>query len=265
MKLTTHTIVKNEDHWVWFALKAWEPFATKMLVVNDSSTDNTEAILKTLTSKNITYSNERLVSPQDLTHCRNSMLAQTSTDWFLLLDGDEIWNTSTIQNFLAFLEHVPKDIYGVAMRTRNLVGDIYHYLPEEAGKYNLLGKTGHLTIRAYKKLPGFKWVGDYPLEAYVDASDKAISSQPEHLAFFDGFYWHTTHLTRSSSPQGVKGWRTKKLELGLKVQAQTDFPEVFFEDRPAIVPNPFQTMSAKDLVLASALTPIKKLRRKLLP
>lgn len=251
MNITTHTVVKNEENWIWYSLMSVKDLVSEMLIIDDASTDKTVEVIRTIKDSKITLMEKRLTTPGDHTRARNNLVEKTKTDWFMLLDGDEIWNRETLKKFLAFLEKQPQDVFGVAMRTRNCVGDIYHYLPEDAGKYKILGREGHLTIRAYRKLPGRHWTGDYPLEKYCN----------DHLAFFDGFYWHMTHLPRSSSQHKVKGWRAKKMEIGIKVKNQNEFPEVFYEKRPDFVPDPWKKMSTGEKLIASVVTPIKKLRR----
>lgn len=236
---------------------------SKMLVLDDNSTDNTVNIINSISDPKIKFSISHLSTPRQHTEMRNKMLAQTKTDWFLLLDGDEIWNESTLSQFLKFLAKQPPSIYAVAMRTRNCVGDIYHYLPEDSGKYELLGRKGHLTIRAYRKLPGFHWEGEYPLEKYCDDRGMGVNNLPEHLAFFDGFYWHMTHLLRSSSNEGVKGWRKTKIEKGIQTTNLQELPEVFQKKAPTMVPSPLSKRSPLFELTAHVITPLKFLKRRL--
>lgn len=263
LKITTHTIVKNEENWIWFALSAWKDFASEMLVVNDASTDRTKEIIESINDKKIKFQSVNLVSASDHTRCRNKMIEETNTDWFVVLDGDEIWNAKTIEKFLNFLEKQPQEIYGVVMRTRNCVGDIFHYQPESAGKYEFVGKKGHLTIRAFRKLNGYRWVGDYPLEAYSDKNSIPLNSQSRHLVYFDDYYWHMTHLVRSSVVSNRKHLQSVKLELGIKVKSESDFPEVFNRKRPNMVPDPWKKRSPLVSIKSAILTPIKVIKRQL--
>lgn len=261
--VTVQTIVKNEENWVWFSLVSVKDLVKSIIVYDDNSTDKTKKIVESIKDPKIYLKSVKTNSPSDLTEFRNEMLKKTKTDWFVLLDGDEVWNSTTFKGFLKFLEKQPKDIYAVALHTRNCVGDIYHYLPEEAGEYEILGRKGHLNIRAYRKLPGFHWKGGYPLESYVDEKGGSINSQDKHLAFFDDFYWHMTHLARSSSREKVLGWRKVKLEAGIKVKDSGQFPKVFNLVRPEIVPDPWIKVGPLQKIYSFALTPFKKLRRRL--
>lgn len=251
MNITTHTVVKNEENWIWYALESVRPFVSEMLVIDDDSTDKTVEIIKSIKDPKIKLFEQKLALPADHTNARNELIGKTTTDWFLLVDGDEVWNGKTLKKFLSFLEAQPRTVQGVVMRTRNCIGDVFHYLPEDAGKYELAGHKGHLTVRAYRKLPNRKWKGNYPLEKYCN----------DHLTFFDGYYWHMTHLQRSSSKTMLKGWRKEKLELGIKAKSTDQFPEVFYANRPEIVPSPWNKMPISKKILAGLVTPVKKIRR----
>lgn len=256
LKVTTHTIVKNEENWVKFVLEAWEDFASEMLVTDDNSTDGTAQMVKSLNSPKIKFSQKNLKTATDHTDERNRMLKVTKTDWFVLLDGDEVWNKTTISSFLDFLQTLDAKVLAVVMRTRNCIGDVYHYLPESAGKYELLSRKGHLNVRAYRKVPGYSWQGEYPLEFYGDGSGKAVNEQPDRLAFYEGYYWHLTHLPRSSAKEKVKGWRKVRLESGIKVSNMNELPEVL---RDTVQPH----RSILFEIAAALVTPLKEIRRRI--
>lgn len=260
ISITTHTIVKNEENWIWYSLLSVKDLVSEMLVFDDKSSDKTLEIIKTIKDKKIKVTTGDLRSPSDLTAKRNEMLNKTRTDWFLLLDGDEVWDRDCFGKLLDFLEDCDEKIYGVVVNIRNCIGDIYHYLPENAGNYQLLGRKGHLTIRAYRKLPGFSWVGNYPLEAYVDYNGVPISDQPKCLKYLDVYYWHMTHLSRTSVNSSRKHSQISKYETGLKVVV--DFPEVFNRKTPILDFDPLKHRGLKYEVKAALITPLKELRRR---
>lgn len=264
IKITTHTIVKNEENWVWFAINSVKDQVTKMLVFDDCSTDRTVEMISKIDSPKIEFESRALSSPADHTKIRNQMIRQTKTDWFLLLDGDEIWNPKDFKRLLETIETCGPEIYGIVVETRNCVGDVYHYLPQDAGNYQLVGKKGHLSIRAYRKLPNFSWKGDYPLEAYTDANGHPINSQIEHLKFLDVYYWHMTHLPRTVARREVKGWRTAKIEAGIVIENERPLPPILFEKPPVVFFDPLKHRSLGFEVAAGLITPLKKFKRKFL-
>ncbi|MBI4099937.1 glycosyltransferase [Candidatus Microgenomates bacterium] len=250
--VTIHSLVRNEECWVWFALKPWQRAGVPMLVIDDHSTDQTPQIISSL---KIPFQASQGPSVSEI---RNKMLSQTTTEWFILLDGDEVWNDAMIDKFLSHLKSVPKNIIGIFLETRNCVGDVWHYLPSDSGRYRLAGHVGHLNIRAYRKKPGYQWFGQYPLE-YYGQKDQPINADPNQLSCFPGFYWHLTHLPRTSRP-GTAGFRRQVIESGIEVP-RSELPEVFFLPRPDFVPNPLTRRSPLFTLTAKIVTPIKKLKR----
>jgi len=263
MFLTTHTLVKNEDQFVWFALNSVLPYVDEMIVFNDDSIDRTEERIKLIKSPKIKYEK---VSSQKLggqTALRNEMIKRTKSPWFMLLDGDEIWNTQTISDLIRFLREQPEDINAVAMRTRNVVGDFFHYLPEDAGRYELLGRKGHLTTRVFRNRSGFHWEKEYPLEFMADSKGESITKKSVGMTFFDHYYWHATHLRRSSNSTKVPGFRKQKVELGIEIKNHKILPEIFWQPRPSEVPSPLFHRSFVFDMKAVFITPVKLIRRKL--
>ncbi len=208
---TVHTLVRNEDVFVKYALASVLPFVSDYIIYDTGSTDGTRDSLK-----NYKYETRGLQTPKSYVDLRNEMIEKTKTDWFFLLDGDEVWNKGQLENYLKFTLSQPPNILATFLQTRNCVGDIYHYRDNSSGHYEIAGKKGHLNIRAYRKT--LKWSGEYPLEKCVDTTDN------NSLAFFDGFYWHMTHLKRSSSESPVMGFRKRVYDLGVK---SDNLPEVF--------------------------------------
>ena len=223
-----------------------------MLVVDDHSIDQSPFIIKSLEVTSATSYG------QTVTTLRNELLAKTATDWFILLDGDEVWSNSTIERFLDHIKNVPSNVTGVFLRTRNCVGDIWHYLPEDSGKYHLAGVAGHLNIRAYRKRKGYQWRGDYPLE-YYGPEGQPINADASQLSFFHGYYWHLTHLSRTKS-HGTAGFRRQVIETGI-LSRKEELPEVFFLPRPNFVPDPLTHRSSAFELKAKILTPFKKIKR----
>ena len=45
-RITVHTLVKNEERWIWYALKSVLPFVDQIIVWDTGSTDKTTAIIR---------------------------------------------------------------------------------------------------------------------------------------------------------------------------------------------------------------------------
>lgn len=208
-KITVHCLLRNEDQFLKSTLESVLPYVSDYIIYDTGSTDKTLEILKPYK-----FEEKGLVDKVGHVVLRNDMIAKTKTDWFFLLDGDEVWNQKMLSDYLEFTLKQPKNIQATYLRTRNCVGDVYHY--RNSGNYEIAGMRGSLNIRAYRKT--VKWEGEYPLEKCVDSTDK------NSLAFFDGYYWHMTHLKRSSSESPVMGFRKRVYDLGIKSE---NLPEVF--------------------------------------
>lgn len=269
MKITAHMLVKNEETWIWFAIQAILPAVERLIIFDTGSTDSTLRIIRQLIKTNSEakrkiFLNKRTADDRaTLVKLRQEMVELTKTEWFLLVDGDEVWPKDSLQILIDQIQSTDKNSIGAVVRTRNCVGDVRHYQPESAGKYQLKGRMGHLTIRAYRKTPSYQWQGEYPLEGYMDTKGELLNNQDEKLLFVDTYYYHLTHLKRSNqsdSARVIDRLKKYKLEIGTKAKDE-DLPEVFFLQRPNMIPDPFKGFSSQEKIIAQILTPFKKLKR----
>jgi len=238
--ITTHTIIKNEDRWIWYAIMSVINHVDKMLIYDTGSTDNTLKILKLINSPKIILKSKPVSTRKDLVNLRRLQLKNTKTPWFMLLDGDEIWPKLNFQKLLSAKNKTSSKTQAFFTRTRNSVGDIYHYLPQSKGRYHIKNKTGHLNIRLIRNHPQLKISGLYPLEAYT-FNNQPIQNLNPQLKFVNTWYLHTTHLPRSTHKSTNKNvinrLQKQKFRLGLKI-LKKDLPQIFWQKRPSIVPAP---------------------------
>lgn len=257
IKVTVLTIVCNEEQWIWYALQSVLPYVDSILVVDTGSIDRTVEIIKTIKSHKIKLEEVGKQNPVQMVSLLNKKAQEIKTEWYIKLDGDEIWPKKSIEKLITSLSTVGKDVMGIVVKVRLPVGDLFHYQSEKAGKYQLLGMHGHYNIRAYRKRDGYHWKGTYPMEAYVDSGGKSINEQDDLLFYAkECEYWHPRHLLRSSI-----GSRKIKLEIGKKEPAA--LPEVFYMDRPAVVPSPWVSLSLYEWGKALVLSPLLQVKRTL--
>ena len=236
--ITIHTMIKNEDRWIWYALMSVIDFADQILIYDTGSTDRTLDIIQSISSPKIILESYPNLTRKQLVELRQLQLDRTTTSWFMLLDGDEIWPRNNLRQLMQAAASANSDTLAFATRTRNCVGDIYHYLPEHKGHYHIAGRTGHLNIRLIKKTPGLKLVGEYPLETYTWRGTP-IQDLTSQIEFIDTWYLHTTHLPRSTrvSPNVIDRIKKRKFRFGITMP-KSELPEVFWQPRPALVPPP---------------------------
>ena len=272
MKLTVHCVVKNEEKWVWFAINSILSLADKILIYDTGSADKTVPIIKSIRSKKIVFEERGAVNAAGLTSLRQEQLNKTKSDWFMILDGDEIWPQQTLSELEKCLQQVTKNKLGVVVRAWNFAGDLYHIHPESF-KYQwpYAPKTwnGWANLRVIRKTPGMKVAGDYPLEAYVDNRGVPVQNHgPQKLIFLENRYLHTTYLIRSDTRQRDKSvlnrLKKDKHEIGIKVVPDFKYPKVLYNKRPSLVADPFYKRGALESLVSIGQSPIKEARRRLL-
>lgn len=198
--ITLYMIVKNEDRFIKQALVA--ALAVKdverALVWDTGSIDKTVQEILSIKDSRIEFAQKRNVSRKQLVLLRNEQLKMTKSPWILLVDGDEIWPEKNLYKLISAMKRCDSETIALVNRTRNVVGDLRHYLPDFEGHYQIGKWRGNLNIRAIRNISGLTVKGEYPNEWYELGGVK-IQDQSERLKFVDTWYLHTTHLKRSGS------------------------------------------------------------------
>lgn len=198
--ITLHSLVCNEDRFIEPALRSTlaAPDVMHALVWDTGSTDKTAQKILSIHDSRIEFQERGRVSRGELISLRNEQLQLTTTPWILLVDGDEIWPKKNLRKLITAMKQCSQETVALINRTRNVVGDLRHYLSESEGHYKIGPWTGHLNIRAIRNITGLVVKGEYPDEWY-ELDGRKIQDQPERLKFVDTWYLHATHLRRSSS------------------------------------------------------------------
>jgi glycosyltransferase involved in cell wall biosynthesis len=272
MQIWAHTLVQNEGRWLWFSVTSVIDHIDRMLLWDYGSSDNTREIIKALKAKygdKIISSREPGLTAEEFPLARQKMLDATKADWVLMLDGDEMWWKDSIIKVVSEIRQNP-NLESIVVPTYNLVGDIFHYQEEEAGRYHFLEKTGHFNLRAINtKIPGLRSEGIHGLWGWVDNEGKMIQDRSvDKLRFVDAPYLHASFLKRSSSNSGdyqvAKRAKKLKYEFGLEFPPDFYYPESLFSERPAYIESPWSKMNFNYRVRAIVETPLRKLNRKFL-
>ncbi len=258
-------VLKNEDQWVWFAIQSVLPHATQLLITDTGSSDNTVRVIKCISSSKIKFTQISVNTPLDVTAVRQRQIKETKTDWIWIVDGDEVYPSSTAKEVV---KATTGRYEGIAVRRYDLMGDVYHRQRESIGEYNLFGQRGHLVSRLFnlKQIKGLHVAGDYPLEGYHD-SENVLTQNRDKANWYitNNYLYHAMYLQRSSMGSNLKGvFNRSKYKIEQGIQITEELPEVFSLKRPSIVPDPTLTRSMSYEVAASVITPIKNLKRTLL-
>ncbi len=269
LKIIVHCLVKNEERFIWYALNSVLPYVDKIMLWDTGSTDKTISIVKSIKSSKIDLREVGDVDPNSFTSMRQKMIEKTPKgfSWLMILDGDEVWPENSIKKATHFAQTHPQ-YESIVVRTHNLVGDIYHRLPNSAGLYQIAGHRGHLNLRFMNRrtIPGLHAALPHGQIGYFDNKSALIQNRdPQKIKFLNLHYAHATHLLRSTSDQStIKRPFKRKYELGIKIPL-SQIPQVFFQSHPPIVPPVTNPAPPSFWLKASLLTPFKRLRRLLLP
>lgn len=265
--ITAHTIVKNEDKFIWYAISSVLPYVEKFLVYDTGSADDTVKIIKSFKNNKIIFRQIPIHDASEIAKLRDSQIGETETDWFWIVDGDEIYSRSLCQEITSIVKTEGDKLEGIIVGRFDLLGDIYHYQDESVGAYDMLGKTGHMALRLINKKTssGLHVAGNYPYEEYFDKDGVDLIFHPkEKFRFTKGKLFHAMYLDRSSLGANLTDTyhRNKwKIELGHRFPKDTKYPEVFNTDRPDIVSDVTTKRSLLYEIGAYFITPAKILKR----
>lgn len=233
--ITAHCLVKNEENFVWYAIKSIIDFVDQVIVFDTGSTDKTIEKVRKLEQEypgKIIFEEKGECDKKVHTDLRQEMIEKTKTDWFLILDGDEIWTKKGIEEIISIINNDSNTECLIASFYL-CVGDIYHY--SKKGFYNILGRQGHFSPKIYKKLPGIHWSGDYGKGDAIFNADKEIFINDDNSVFLKNRYWHTSSLVRSPKDAEIKLGRHKDVMtyslkfagMGFEIPKDEGLPEVF--------------------------------------
>ena len=263
-------IVKNELNFIWYSLMSVIKHVDLIRVLDTGSTDGTLEVVKemrkTLGRKMVFHKWDK--DYYDEQEARQLMLDEVTSDWFIVVDGDEVWWDDSINKVTDEIKKSGDKLESIVVPTMNLVGDIFHYQEKEAGKYNLLGMKGHYNLRAVnRRIPGLKSLGQHGVWGWVDGEDRMIQDRDRNkIKFVDAAYLHATHLQRSGSVFGdvqvLKRRPKLKHELGISMPCDFYYPEVFFRPRPSIVPCIWRNMDFNFKFRAFFETPLREINRR---
>lgn len=256
-------IVNNEENFIWFAIMSVVDFVDKILIWDTGSTDKTVEIIKEIKKKQgnkIEFKEIGRVDKYKFTKMRQAMLKQSNCDFLLILDGDEIWWKDSIKKIVKEINTKGTGIDGIVVPMVVPVGDIYHLQEESAGRYEILGRRGHYSLRVInKKIPGLHADWPYGKESFLDGDNHLIQERRK-IIFIKAPYLHVTHLRRS---QLKREFDKFKYELGTPVNKNFQFPEVLYKYYPKSIHSPWVKISGKELLKAKILTSLRKFKRKL--
>ena len=274
MSIWAHTLVKNEEKYLWYAVSSVIDYVDKLLLWDTGSTDGSSMIAKRLKEKfpeRIDFKQVTLRGAEEFPKVRKAMLEATDADWFIVVDGDEVWWEDSIKKVVRLISTRGRNIESIVVPMIYPVGDIFHRQEEAAGKYRIAGRKGHLNLRAVnRKIPGLSSSNPHGTWGWTDGEGKMIQDRdPKKIVFVDAPYLHFSLLPRagerSEDEKVIKRAQKLKHELGTPFPKDYYYPEVFFRPRPDSVPSPWERMDTKFLIRSAIETPPRKIKRRIWP
>lgn len=271
MKIWAHTLVKNEERYLWYSVMSAIDHVDKVLLWDTGSTDKTLEVIKEIRNAvgdKVSFKQVGEVDIEEFTKVRQKMLEETESDWFMILDGDEVWWEDSIRRVTDTIRQEGDRLESIVNPYYNIVGDIYHYQEEQAGRYQIDGRRGHLTIRVMsRKIPGLHLERPHGTEGFFDKNGKLVQERSRtKRKFVDACYLHFTHVVRSFGRQkdlAVPKRDIKlKHEVGISFPADFYYPEVFFRPRPSWIYTPWEKLSGSGYLKALVQTPLRRVKRR---
>lgn len=273
MSIWAHTLVKNEERYLWFAVASVIDYVDKVLLWDTGSSDKTVEITKEIQKlypDKVEFKEVGDVDINQFTVVRQNMLERTEADWFMIVDGDEVWWKDSIAKINKIISKEGNNLDSMVTKYYNVAGDIFHYQEESAGMYEIDAIKGHLNIRAVnRKILGIHFKKPHGQQGVFDKKRVLIQERDKRKRIFleNPAYLHFTNMLRSSSlvkDEKVPKRKIKfKYELGIPFPFDFYYPEVFFEPRPDIVPSPWIKRSLGYCTLATLEAPLKLVKRRL--
>lgn len=234
-------------------------YVDKMIIFDTGSKDKTKDTILSIVNSKEEYKNKIIFEDKGfsdrrrLALLRQEMIDRTYTDYFLVLDGDEIWWDASIKELIDIIDK--KEPLLLAQHHIICARDIFHYRNPNRDVYPFLDKERAASIRLYSmKIPGIHCGGEYGYEGFFDKDENEVQCGKYKIEWQEQPYFHTSYISRSTRAiDDIKSYsRLKKMFTTYDHKFPDDYkyPEVLYLNHPSIVPDPFKkgTLSIRDVV-----------------
>lgn len=132
-------IVKDEEDCILAAIQSVRNLTDELIVIDTGSTDNTPHLALTAGAKlfNFTWT-------KDFSMARNFALQQTSSDWIIVLDADEVLEEIDLEIFHALLTNI--QVEGYYLRIRNILD-------------SSVNESSDQVVRLFRNKPNYRFEG----------------------------------------------------------------------------------------------------------
>jgi glycosyltransferase involved in cell wall biosynthesis len=172
--------------------------AQRIFVYDTGSTDTTLDLVRGIQSDKIEVVCKHSAGGRELTAYRNEMIERTDTEWFMLVDGDEIYPAHDIGRIADELGRVAPTVHRIVVDRRHLVRSFNFISPVD--RLGRIFRTRHIRIKK-----------DYPYQTPCLREDPDMPLHHFSMQFpEDIFFFHCHYLVRSSRDMELgrfRGWR----------------------------------------------------------
>lgn len=253
--LTIHMVVQNEERWVWYALMSVIDYADQLLIFDTGSTDKTVEIIKTISENpkykdKIIFEEKGKLDRKAFVKVRDEQVQRTKTDFFMIVDGDEVHYASVMKKLREVLDECEVD--SAIFPFICCAQDVKHYRDPRNEHYCFEGCEGAYNLRVVSMhIPGIH-CGDAEgiWDGYYDGNGVCIDPGENYRGYYvPGFYLHMSNMLRSADKEKDvgTGWPSNRA-VKYKTRCTWDFafpeemayPEVFYIEHPDIVHNAWE-------------------------
>ncbi len=203
--ITVHCRVRNEECFVRAAISSVLPLAEQVLVYDTGSTDRTLEEIRSIRSPKIELVATGQRSPLELAQLRNEMIDRTTTEWCMIVDGDEIYPAHAVARIAELIPTIPDSIHRIAVHRRHFVS-----------AFNFVSGTDRIG-RIYRRATIRHGIASSRVAnavghetPYLVANPSTPWAQFSRCLPADVWFFHCQYLVRSSKDADMgrlRGWR----------------------------------------------------------
>ncbi len=194
--ITAIYLIKNEENFIKESIESVESIADEIIIFDTGSSDKTTDMIKSIKSEKVRLYLKGEKKPEELIELKNEMSALVKTEWFWILDGDEIYGEEA--NLIKEeLLKVPQDVHRLQIEVIDLVKNLNMVYSRYIGK---IFRTKEICF-----------IGEFPYEKVtlkenpdIDIKNISIKLIPKIKCF------HLCYFPRSSKDLDVgyaRHWR----------------------------------------------------------
>lgn len=242
-QLTVHMMVRNEEFWIWFALAAALDGCDRLMLWDTGSEDRTLDIAQSVADDRLHVERVAVSKSQRLCEVRNDMLDATETDFFAIVDGDEVWPPSLWRQVEAHTRDPRCDAVVVPACYPFPWLGAFH--TEGKDDHEIADVTGPYAARVFRRAPGLRWRGEFGEDGLFSAGGTELTRGSHNwMRVVSEPFWHMTLLPRSPLDDSTF-WRQGKVQVDDADAVVVDqitrdqLPGIFTSSLPAAVMDPF--------------------------